>query len=254
VSDNQQPSFFGGLPPRENSTTDVSEAEHSPTAGSSQSESSTSGSGESPQYQQPQPASGGKRNTLALVAFIGSFFISLVGIIAGHIALKQIKRTGERGRGFALWGTIIGYLGLVGTAIAIAVLVAGAAAVSQLAGDLQSSVDDTTAADSAANDALIASGGGAVEGHVVSAELCTALDAFVLATSNSGGGLSAEKIEPELLTALDGLAAIDSPNQAVYVDFVALMTDPNSVEGIEEASARSTDFSDAAQEDTVACM
>lgn len=51
-----------------------------------------------------------KTNTLAIVAFVGSFFVSLVGIICGHIALKQIKRTGEGGRGLALAGTIIGYV------------------------------------------------------------------------------------------------------------------------------------------------
>lgn len=49
-------------------------------------------------------------NALAIVAFVSSFFVGLVGIICGHIALSQIKRTGERGHGFALAGTIIGYV------------------------------------------------------------------------------------------------------------------------------------------------
>ncbi|MBK0419059.1 thioredoxin domain-containing protein [Leucobacter sp. CSA1] len=64
-------------------------------------------------------------NPLALVAFIGSFFVSLVGIICGHIALKQTKRDGTRGQGFALAGTIIGYVMLgvqVLTAIVLIVM------------------------------------------------------------------------------------------------------------------------------------
>jgi hypothetical protein len=38
------------------------------------------------------------------------FVLPLGGIIAGHIALGQIKRTGEGGHGMALAGTILGYV------------------------------------------------------------------------------------------------------------------------------------------------
>lgn len=54
----------------------------------------------------PEPTT----NVLAIVALVGSFFVGLVGIVCGHIALAQIKRTGEKGRGMALAGTIIGYV------------------------------------------------------------------------------------------------------------------------------------------------
>ncbi len=60
--------------------------------------------GQPPHGQPPR-----KTNTLAIVSLISSFFISLVGIITGHIALSQIKRTGEAGRGMAIAGLIIGY-------------------------------------------------------------------------------------------------------------------------------------------------
>lgn len=67
-----------------------------------------------PGYQQQpgyvQQSQGEKTNTLAIVAFISSFFVHILGIILGHIALSQIKRTGEGGRGLALAGTIIGYI------------------------------------------------------------------------------------------------------------------------------------------------
>jgi hypothetical protein len=34
--------------------------------------------------------------------------------VIGHIALGQIKKTGEAGHGLALWGTILGYVFTVG--------------------------------------------------------------------------------------------------------------------------------------------
>jgi uncharacterized membrane protein len=49
---------------------------------------------------------------LSLVAVFVWFFGSLGAVICGHIALNQIKRTGEGGRNLALAGVIIGYVGL----------------------------------------------------------------------------------------------------------------------------------------------
>ncbi|WP_353987327.1 DUF4190 domain-containing protein [Ruicaihuangia caeni] len=60
------------------------------------------------------PAQQQKTNVLAIVSLVTSIIgMSLIGIITGHIALSQIKRTGENGRGLALAGTIIGYAGIV---------------------------------------------------------------------------------------------------------------------------------------------
>ncbi|GAA1136464.1 DUF4190 domain-containing protein [Microbacterium aurantiacum] len=61
-----------------------------------------------------------KTNTLAIVSLVSSlaalvilpFIGSLVGVITGHMSLSQIKRTGENGRGLALTGTIVGWVGL----------------------------------------------------------------------------------------------------------------------------------------------
>lgn len=76
-----------------------------------------------PAYGQAAPAygqpAGAKTNTLAIVALVASLaglFTGvgfLVGIICGHISLSQIKKTGEQGRGMALAGLIIGYIGIV---------------------------------------------------------------------------------------------------------------------------------------------
>ena len=48
-------------------------------------------------------------NTLAIVALVLSFVVSIAGIVCGHLALRQIKETGESGRELALAGLIIGY-------------------------------------------------------------------------------------------------------------------------------------------------
>lgn len=69
-----------------------------------------------PQYQQqyaPSAYATGyapPTNTLAIISLIGAFLVPIVGIICGHMALAQIKRTGEGGRSLALAGTIIGYV------------------------------------------------------------------------------------------------------------------------------------------------
>lgn len=51
-----------------------------------------------------------KTNTLAIVSLILAFFIPLVGAILGHVAMGQIKKTGEQGRGIALAGVILGWV------------------------------------------------------------------------------------------------------------------------------------------------
>jgi len=72
-------------------------------------------------------ASSDRYNTLAIVGFILAFFVSLGGLIVSIIALGQIKRTGERGRGLALAGAIIGGLSLViGIISGIAIIAIGA--------------------------------------------------------------------------------------------------------------------------------
>jgi hypothetical protein len=62
-------------------------------------------------------------NTLSIVAFILAFVVSLGAVICGHIALSQISRTGERGRGLAIWALVLGYLGiLLGVVYAVVIV------------------------------------------------------------------------------------------------------------------------------------
>lgn len=49
-------------------------------------------------------------NVLAVFALVLSFFIGILGIVLGHIARAQIRRTGEGGAGLALAGLIVGYV------------------------------------------------------------------------------------------------------------------------------------------------
>lgn len=87
--------------------------------------------GAAPAYGQPTAA---KNNTLAVVSLVASLagLVSgigfLVGIICGHISLGQIKKTGEQGRGMAVAGLIIGYVGIVLSIIVAIVIFASLAA------------------------------------------------------------------------------------------------------------------------------
>lgn len=70
-----------------------------------------------------QPAAGDKWNVLAIISLVSAFFVSLAAVICGHIALSQIKKTGEKGRGLAIAGLVLGYLGLIGTIIFVVVVI-----------------------------------------------------------------------------------------------------------------------------------
>ncbi|TIH38975.1 DUF4190 domain-containing protein [Subtercola vilae] len=74
------------------------------------------------QYAAPAP-SNDKYNVLAIVSLVTAFFVSLAAVITGHIALSQIKKTGEKGRGLALAGLILGYLGILGGIIATIIII-----------------------------------------------------------------------------------------------------------------------------------
>lgn len=66
-------------------------------------------------------------NTMAILALIFGLGGGLLGIIFGHVARSQIRRTGERGAGLATAGLVFGYLGLVATIVIVIVYVAALA-------------------------------------------------------------------------------------------------------------------------------
>lgn len=58
-------------------------------------------------------------NTMAILALIFGLGGGLLGIIFGHLALGQIRRTGEQGRGLATAGLVFGYIGLAAIVIVL---------------------------------------------------------------------------------------------------------------------------------------
>ncbi len=66
-------------------------------------------------------------SSLVGVVFSWTWILGLgviVGVITGHIALGQIRRTGESGRGMALAGVIIGWVSIAAGALIVILLLA----------------------------------------------------------------------------------------------------------------------------------
>jgi hypothetical protein len=70
-------------------------------------------------------------NTLAIVSFalgiagyvVLPFIAGIAAIVTGHMARGQIKQTGEGGGGFALAGLILGYINVLLSVLAVAIIV-----------------------------------------------------------------------------------------------------------------------------------
>lgn len=63
-------------------------------------------------------------NTMAILSLVFAFVFWPLAILFGHMARKQIARTGESGDGLAVAGLVLGYLFLAITVIAIVAMVA----------------------------------------------------------------------------------------------------------------------------------
>ncbi|MGN8050866.1 DUF4190 domain-containing protein [Curtobacterium sp. 22159] len=86
------------------------------------------------QPQQPAPAApyaqqpaDQRFSVLAIVGFVLAFVVNIAGLVVSIIALVQVRKTGERGRGLALAGIIISALSLILGVVSIIILVAAAA-------------------------------------------------------------------------------------------------------------------------------
>jgi len=53
-----------------------------------------------------------RTNTLAILSLIFAFVFPLIGVILGHVARSQIRRTGEQGMGLTFAALIIGYIAI----------------------------------------------------------------------------------------------------------------------------------------------
>jgi hypothetical protein len=67
-----------------------------------------------PQYAVATPVVWGappqRTNSMAITALVCGLVFAPLGIVFGHIALSQINRTGEEGRGMAIAGLVLGYI------------------------------------------------------------------------------------------------------------------------------------------------
>jgi hypothetical protein len=67
-----------------------------------------------PEYDQRQPAPSEKWNVLSIVAFVISILgFNIIAVILGFIALNQVNKSGERGKGFANAAIIIGLVTII---------------------------------------------------------------------------------------------------------------------------------------------
>lgn len=190
-----------------------------------------------PPQQQPNGRPGQRPlNTLSLVAFIGSFFGGVIGIVCGHISLSQIKKRGERGRGLALAGTIIGYVVLMLTVIGIVIaLVVGGTGKS--AGTAPGESDPSSPAE--------------VEVEVLgdpsgerSDEFCHALAELYTGVPDEDGII----LTHEQMDLFGQLAAVESPNQIVYTAYYDMLAKPE-----QETAREVTQFDDVYEEDLGEC-
>ena len=68
----------------------------------------------SPDDDRPQRASSGKWNVLSIVAFVISLLgFNIIAVILGFIALNQVGKSGDRGKGFANAAIIIGLVTII---------------------------------------------------------------------------------------------------------------------------------------------
>ncbi|MBD5636979.1 MAG: zinc-ribbon domain-containing protein [Clostridia bacterium] len=73
-----------------------------------------------PYYAQQQPSN--KTNTLAVIGFVFSFLISIVGLICSIIGLQQCNQTKEGGKGLAIAGIVISSVSM-GIAVIVSIVV-----------------------------------------------------------------------------------------------------------------------------------
>ncbi|MFI9644338.1 DUF4190 domain-containing protein [Micromonospora sp. NPDC051925] len=61
-------------------------------------------------YGQYGPPTGGGPNVLAILSLVFAFVFAPAGIVLGHLAKRQIRRTGEEGDQLATWGLVLSYV------------------------------------------------------------------------------------------------------------------------------------------------
>jgi len=179
-----------------------------------------------------------KTNTFALVALVSSLFLWLAGIIFGHIALKQIKRTGERGRGMALAGLIIGYVGLASSVLLITF---GVVAYSVSGGNTATNQAPSTAFEQPTESPETPAeepDTQSVQAGDYTPEFCAALDAITK--------------DPTDVESFRILGGSGTPNAQAYQDAFEFLNDP--LENSIDTDSMTRNLGNAVGKDLVACQ
>ncbi|MET7299234.1 DUF4190 domain-containing protein [Embleya sp. NPDC005575] len=72
----------------------------------------------------PQPGTNGLAIASMILGIVWLYWLgSLLAVIFGHIALAQTARTGQQGRGMAIAGVVLGWVGMALLALTIVVVV-----------------------------------------------------------------------------------------------------------------------------------
>lgn len=150
-------------------------------------------------YQQQQAPQSEKTNTLAILSLIFGFLVNIVGIVLGFVALNQIKRTGEKGRGLAIAGIVVGFISLIGGIIFAILMLAGLNEVAKSAASYESSAaaaSSSSASALATEEVSEEASEAADEASSVASDVemeaaldpaspyCVALDEFLVASDN----------------------------------------------------------------------
>ncbi|MET3172988.1 UNVERIFIED_ORG: hypothetical protein ABIB52_000816 [Arthrobacter sp. UYCu721] len=164
-----------------------------------------------------------KYNVLAIISLVTAFFISLAAIITGHLALSQIKKSGEKGRGLALAGVILGYVGFVATIVSVVVLIVVGAAASSAAKDAAginpgATVTQTAPAETTDPQPSAAAG-------PVSKEFC---DVVAAMTVKSKTAASEDQKKALILDMYKQLSEVSGPNQETYVKVYGVLSSPQA--------------------------
>ncbi|MBN9612999.1 MAG: DUF4190 domain-containing protein [Actinobacteria bacterium] len=204
-------------------------------------------------YPQQPVAAAPPTNPLAIVALIGSFFIGLVGIICGHIALGQIKKSNgqQGGRGLALAGTIIGYVQTAGVVIAIIMMVIAMSVAGTIAQQSLSTIEKAQQQLEEQGSEGLTDGSAGTDTQTDasgdrSPEFC---DAYNKLSAMGEDIYDADgSVKSDTVAVFRKLAVISSPNQQVYKDFDGFLQEPTSA-----ADTLMADSVKAAMEDAMAC-
>jgi hypothetical protein len=81
------------------------------------------GAAPGPPYGGPPRGTNGFAIASLVCSIVGCGVGSVLGIVFGHIARGQIRRTAEGGNGLAIAGLVVGYLGLLAAAVALVAFV-----------------------------------------------------------------------------------------------------------------------------------